>query len=174
MVTQRMHSQEPDESTFARLYELYANDVLRFCYFYLGNRQQAEDVCQDVFVRLLTAQPELQQGSEKAWLLKVALNRCKDLWRSSWLKRVMLGSPTLELIPGPDEIADLEETASVMQAVHALPSEFREVVLLYYYQGFGISEIAQMLNLPEGTISSRLSRSRKRLEKLMKGEDMDG
>ena len=61
-----------------------------------------------------------------------------------------------------------------MQAEHALPCEFREVVLLYYYQGFGISEIAQMLNLPEGTISSRLSRSRKRLEKLMKGEDMDG
>ena len=74
-------------TNFEELYEKYANDVLRVSYFYLGDRQRAEDVCQDVFVRLMTNAPDLQEGHEKAWLLKVALNRCRDLWRGAWLKR---------------------------------------------------------------------------------------
>lgn len=157
---------------FEELYERYATDVLRVCYFYLGDRQKAEDVCQDVFVRLITTSPQLQEGREKAWLLKVALNRCRDLWRGAWLKRVVLGAPTLELIPSQDEtIEQKEEKAELMRAVNKLPAAFRETVLLHYYQGLGISEIAQMLNLPEGTISSRLSRARKKLSVLLKEEE---
>ena len=90
-------------TNFEELYEKYANDVLRVSYFYLGDRQRAEDVCQDVFVRLMTNAPDLQEGHEKAWLLKVALNRCRDLWRGAWLKRVTLGSPAFELVPAPDD-----------------------------------------------------------------------
>jgi len=55
-----------------------------------------------------------------------------------------------------------------MAAIHQLPATFREAILLYYYQGYGISEIAEMLELPEGTISSRLSRARKKLEQILK------
>ena len=58
----------------------------------------------------------------------------------------------------------------MMQAIHRLPAAFRESILLYYYQGYGISEIAEMLDLPEGTISSRLSRARKKLEEILKEE----
>lgn len=58
-----------------------------------------------------------------------------------------------------------------MAAVNQLPPDFKEIVLLHYYQGYGINEIAEMLSLPEGTVSSRLSRSRKRLESLLKGDD---
>ncbi len=154
-----------------RLYSLYADDVLRVAYFYLGDKQKAEDVCQDVFMRLLTKGPQIEEGHEKAWLLKVALNRCRDLWRAAWVKRVVLGSPVMECIPGPDEIAELDEKTELMEAVYQLPAGFREVILLHYYQGYGISEIAAMLSLPEGTISSRLSRARKKLEVLLKGSD---
>ena len=158
-------------ATFEELYERYATDVLRVCYFYLGDRQKAEDVCQDVFVRLITTSPTLQEGREKAWLLKVALNRCRDLWRSAWLKRVVLGSPAFELVPAPDEIDSLAEKQEIMQAINQLPATFKEVILLHYYQGYGISEIAEMMELPEGTISSRLSRGRKKLETILKGGD---
>ena len=70
----------PDEETkspasFDDLYEKYATDVLRVSYYYLGDRQRAEDVTQDVFVKLLVSRPSLIPGKEKAWLLKVALNR---------------------------------------------------------------------------------------------------
>ena len=72
--------------SFDELYALYATDVLRVSYYYLGDRQRAEDVTQDVFIRYLQNRPALVSGREKSWLLKVALNRCRDLWRSSWLK----------------------------------------------------------------------------------------
>jgi RNA polymerase sigma-70 factor (ECF subfamily) len=153
---------------FERLYSQYADDVLRVSYFYLGDRQKAEDVCQDVFVRLLTRTPDIQPGHEKAWLLKVALNRCRDLWRAAWVKRVVLGSP-FDCIPAPDDIEFRTEKTDLMEAVSRLPVAFKEVILLHYYQGFGISEIAMMLDLPEGTISSRLSRARKKLEVMLKG-----
>ena len=160
-----------DMAYFEEIYEKYATDVLRVSYFYLGDRQKAEDVCQDVFVRLITNAPVLQEGREKAWLLKVALNRCRDLWRGAWVKRVILGSPAFELIPAPDEIDKLADQQEIMGAIHQLPASFREVILLHYYQGYGITEIAEMMDLPEGTISSRLSRGRKKLESIVKGGD---
>ncbi|MCI5956796.1 MAG: RNA polymerase sigma factor [Clostridiales bacterium] len=156
--------------SYEELYEKYATDVLRVSYFYLGDRQRAEDVCQDVFVRLMTNAPDLQEGREKAWLLKVALNRCRDLWRGAWLKRVVLGSPVFEMIPAPDESERRDDEEAMMKAIYQLPGSFREAILLYYYQGYGISEIAEMLDLPEGTISSRLSRARKKLESILKEE----
>ena len=160
-----------DAAYFERMYEQYATDVLRVSYFYLGDRQKAEDVCQDVFVRLITNAPVLPEGKEKAWLLKVALNRCRDLWRGAWVKRVVLGSPAFELVPAPDEIGKLTDQQALMSAIHQLPTTFREVILLHYYQGYGITEIAEMMNLPEGTISSRLSRGRKKLESILKEGD---
>lgn len=161
-----------DPAYFARLYDQYATDVLRVCYFYLSDREKAEDVCQDVFVRLMTTHPLLQPGREKSWLLKVALNRCRDLWRGAWLKRVILGGPTFELIPAPDEFSRRDDQQAMMAAINQLPATFKEVILLHYYQGMNIAEIGQMLELPEGTISSRLSRGRKKLESiLLKGGD---
>ena len=156
---------------YEELYEQYATDVLRVCYFYLGDRQKAEDVCQDVFVRLMVNAPVLETGREKAWLFKVALNRCRDLWRGSWTRRVVLGSPMFELIPAPDDTDRRDDEEALMTAVHRLPTAFREVILLHYYQNFGISEIAQITGLPEGTISSRLSRGRKKLESILQGGD---
>ena len=139
-----------DPAYFARLYDQYATDVLRVCYFYLSDREKAEDVCQDVFVRLMTTHPLLQPGREKSWLLKVALNRCRDLWRGAWLKRVILGGPTFELIPAPDEFSRRDDQQAMMAAINQLPATFKEVILLHYYQGMNIAEIAQMLELPEG------------------------
>lgn len=155
--------------TCEELYEQYATDILRFAYFYLGDRQRAEDVCQNVFVRLLTRKPVLEAGREKAWLLKVAMNLCRDFWRSSWMKRIVLGHPCFELFPAPDQIDNLADKQALMEAVNALPSSFREVVLLHYFQGLGIDEIAETLSLPEGTVSSRLSRARKKIEDTLNG-----
>ena len=141
-----------DEQRFNELYQAYAGDVLRVSYYYLGDRQKAEDVTQDVFVKLLTANP----------------NRCRDLWRESWFRRVVLGSPQLETKRAPDRLEDEIERQELREAVRRLSPGFREVVLLHYFQGLGIAEISRMLNLPEGTISSRLSRARKKLEEMLK------
>lgn len=159
--------------SFEQLYDLYATDVLRVSYYYLGDRQRAEDVTQDVFVRFLTSRPTLVEGREKAWLLKVALNRCRDLWRGAWMKRVVLGHPAFELFPADDEIGRLAENTALAEAVNRLPAIFKEVVLLHYYQGYGVSEISMMLDISEGTVSSRLSRARTRLANDLKGDGAD-
>ena len=157
--------------SFDQLYELYATDVLRVSYYYLGNREMAEDVTQDVFVKLIMNKPFLEQGREKAWLLKVALNRCRDLWRSSWIKKVVLGHPGFECFPAPDEIGQITDRHSLAEAVGLLKPEFKEVVLLFYYQGFTVTEISEMLQIAEGTVSSRLSRAREKLQKELKGDE---
>ena len=154
---------------FDILYEKYATDVLRVAYYYLGDRHRAEDVVQDVFVKLLLTKPQLIPGKEKSWLLKVALNKCRDLWRSSWLKKIVLGHPAFELFPAEDQIGRTADAVALAEAVNRLPADFKEVVLLHYYQGYNVSEIAEMLNIAEGTVSSRLSRERARIQKDLQG-----
>ena len=163
-------SDEAFSAWFDALYTRYASDIIRVSYFYLGDRVKAEDVCHDAFVSLFVNRPALEPGHEKTWLLKVAMNRCRDIWRSAWVRRVISGSPAFEMIPAPDTLGKHMEKAEVLQAVHSLPADFREIFILYYYQGYGISEISGILNLPEGTISSRLSRGRKKLEAIL-GEE---
>ncbi len=155
-----------------QLYRLYADDVLRVSYFYLGDKPGAEDVTQEVFLRLMDRQPTLNEGSEKSWLLKVALNICRDRWRSAWTRRVILGSKKLDILPAEDDgIEDRMEKEALMQAIHALPAHTREVFLLHYYQGMTIDQIADILNLPPGTIASRLSRGRLRLKTILEEDE---
>lgn len=162
-----MDNQTEAASLVESLYLRYANDVLRVSYFYLGDREKAEDVMQEVFLRVMDKQPVLREGSEKSWLLKVALNICRDQWRSSWAKRVILGSKRLDIIPADDELEDRTEKEALMQAVHSLPADVREVFLLFYYQRYTIEEIAKILDVQAGTVSSRLSRGRKKLKVLL-------
>lgn len=162
-----MDNQTEAASLVESLYLRYADDVLRVSYFYLGDREKAEDVMQEVFLRVMDKQPVLREGSEKSWLLKVALNICRDQWRSSWAKRVILGSKRLDIIPADDELEERTEKEALMQAVHSLPADVREVFLLFYYQRYTIEEIAKILDVQAGTVSSRLSRGRKKLKVLL-------
>ena len=161
-----------DESRFEEIYRQYATDVLRFSYFYLGNREQAEDVMQDTFLRLLTNSPDLEDGAVKPWLLKVSLNRCRDIWRTSWAKRVIVGSPLLEMMPDNGiPLEERQEKQDLLREINRLPAPFKEVILLYYYQQVSIPEISRILHISTGTVSSRLSRGRQKLEILLKGSD---
>ena len=166
-----MDNQTEAASLVESLYLRYADDVLRVSYFYLGDREKAEDVMQEVFLRVMDKQPVLREGSEKSWLLKVALNICRDQWRSSWAKRVILGSKRLDIIPADDELEDRTEKEALMQAVHSLPADVREVFLLFYYQRYTIEEIAKIIDVQAGTVSSRLSRGRKKLKVLLEEDE---
>ena len=150
---------------FETLYTRYANDIIRVSYFYLADRGKAEDVCHDAFMALYTKRPELEEGKEKAWLMKVAVNRCKDIWRSAWIRRVISGSPVLEMVPDQQSIDKHLEGQEVLAAVHALPPEVREVFILYYYQGFSQAEIADITGTTQGTVSSRLFRGKQKLKR---------
>ncbi|MBR1709591.1 MAG: sigma-70 family RNA polymerase sigma factor [Clostridia bacterium] len=162
-------------SVFDELYTLYGNDVLRTAYYYLGEKQRAEDICQDVFTKLFLYTGDITPGKERAWLLRVTINACRDYWRSSWAKRVLLGPPMMELLPDERDIfEERQEREELAKAILTLPAQFREIILLYYYQNFTLQEIASILGISEGTVASRLARGRYKLEAVLKDWNGDG
>ena len=158
-----------DSTTFDHLYQTYANDVLRISFFYLRNRQKAEDVTQDVFMKLYLSAPQLENGKETAWLFKVALNKCRDHWRTAWIKRVTLGDKMLAIQAVEDPLIATMEREHLLNAIHQLPPAFKETVILHYYQQLRIDQIATILAVSPGTVSSRLSRARVKLQRILKG-----
>ena len=165
-----------DESRFDAAWRRYGDDVLRLAYFYLGNREQAEDVTQDVFVRFFTKGDSVDSKKEKAWLMVSTVNRCRDIWRSSWFRRVLKDDTILALIPAKenDVLEQREEKEAVLRAVHRLSPEFRDVVLLFYYQEMTIESIAEALSISKGTVASRLARGRDKVKKMLREEGYDG
>ena len=146
-----------------RVVNEYATMLLRVAYSQLNNRAEAEDTVQEVLLKYMEKAPIFQsEVHEKAWLLRVTVNHCKNHLASAWFrKRADLD----EGIPALDN-AELE----VVSAVAALPAKYRAVVHLYYFEGYSTKEIAEILHSRPNTVSSRLSRARALLAKALKEE----
>ena len=148
------------------LAEAYADAILRLSYTYLKNTHDAQDVCQTVFVKLLTEPREFESPEhERAYILRMAANACKDMLKSPWRKRTC-GLDTVLEVPAP-EAAD----GSVLAAVNQLPPHYRAVIYLYYYEGYQASEIGGILGIPTATVHTRLARGRTKLKALLGGMD---
>lgn len=147
--------------------EQYGDAVYRLALCRLDSRADAEDVFQDVFLRLLRDTTVFRDGEHlKAWLLRVTVNCCNDLRRSAWFKR------TAPLEAAPDAAAPMPETHSELwQAVHALPDDLRIAVWLHYVEGYGTDEIASLVGCRPATVRTRLHRARKRLKFELEGSD---
>ena len=139
-----------------RLANTYADAILRLSYTYLKNTQDAQDVCQTVFVKLLAEH-------ERAYILRMAANACKDLLKSPWRKRTCALEACME-VPAP-----VAEDGSVLAAVNELPAHYRAVIYLFYYEGYDAREIGQILGIPTATVHTRLARGRAKLKELLGG-----
>ena len=148
------------------LVDRYADTILRLSYTYLKNTHDAQDICQDVLVKLL-AEPRTFEcpDHERAWVLRVTANACKDLLKSAWRKRTCGLNESLE-VPAPEA-----EDGTVLAAVNALPPRYRAVIYLYYYEGYQAAEIGQILGIPTATVHTRLARGRAKLRELLGGCD---
>lgn len=150
------------------LAETYADAILRLSYTYLKNTQDAQDVCQTVFVRLLTEPREFQSPAhERSYILRMAANACKDILKSPWRRR------TRPLEEGLQVPAPAAEDGSVLAAVNTLPPHYRCVIYLYYYEGYAAGEIGEMLGMPTATVHTRLARGRARLKEILGGMDYE-
>ena len=153
--------------------KLHGNTVYRLALCRLQNLQDAEDVYQDVFLRLLEQEAEYWDAERtKAWLIRTALNRCADLHRFR-LRRPIL---PLEKVPGyaaavDSALADDLSAAELWAAVAHLPEKLRTVVHLHYGEGYSTEELAAMLGVPAATVRTRLYRAHERLKKLLGGVD---
>lgn len=142
--------------------------VYRFAYARLGNRADAEDVTQETFLRLVRAETEFPDDARAlAWLFRVAANCATDLRRRSWRRR------EVELEEAQAIEADAMGENDVLEALLALPEQYRGVLHLFYYEGYSVAEIAQALKLRPGAVKTRLHRGRELLRTRLKEGDED-
>ena len=121
----------------------------------------AEDVFQEVFLRYFRHEDKFHNDEyRKAWLIRCTLNRCKSLLSSPWRKRTV----PLETA---EEVGVEDDYREVYSAVLSLPAKYRAVIHLHYFEGLSVSEMAQTLQLPEGTVKSQLSRGRDLLRDML-------
>ena len=137
--------------------------VYRLACAVTGSRSDADDVFQEVFLRYHRAAPDFASPThEKAWLLRVTVNRCKSLLSSPW-RRHSVPLEDVYACPGPEESA-------VAEALAALPPKDRTLLHLYYYEGYRTEEMARLLGRKSATIRSQLTRARQKLARLLKEE----
>ena len=154
------------EDYLRRSMERYGESVYRLALCRLRSVPDAEDVCQDVFLRLLRkGDPAWDEERTKAFLLRCAVNRCADLGRQRQRRRE---SPWEELPDRPAEERD--EARALWEAVGQLPPPQRTVIHLHYGEGYATGEIAAILEMPQNTVLSQLARARKLLKTALKGE----
>lgn len=150
---------------FACIAERYMDTVYRVAYSYLKNRDDANDVTQDVLLDLYRTEKEFESDEHlKNWLIRATVNRCKMLFRSSWRRREDLDDYAETLKFEQKEYLDL------FRAVMALERKYRVPLLLFYYEGYTTREVAQILSLPEKTVSTRLFRAKAQLKNYLEEE----
>ena len=143
----------------------YMDMIFRVAYSRLGNPDDANDITQDVLVRLYKTEKEFESDSHmKNWLIRVTLNQCNTVFRSPWRRHENIDDYAQTLGFEKDEERDLFVTVMKLDRKYRLP------VLLYYYEGYSTSEIASILNIPANTVSTRLRRAKERLKEYLTEE----
>lgn len=146
-----------DRQEIVRLYENYAEDVFRLALSYVRNRQDAEDICQSVFLNLLDRNIRLLPEKEKAFLLTCTANACRNHLKSFWHKNVQPLDETVLFASTADQ--------ELWSAIGNLSPKYRTVIHLYYYEGYTQEEIAQILQISRTAVQTRMSRAREKLKK---------
>ena len=144
------------EEKIRRLVNQYAEGLVRLAYVSVRNFSDAEDIVQEVFLTYLRKRPHHDSPEhERAWLIRVTVNKCRDHLRSAWIRRRAEMPKELPGIPPRDY--------ELLWAVLALPERYRIPLYLYYYEDYSIGETAALMRLKPSTVGTRLERGRKLL-----------
>ena len=155
-----------DASDAAAFVQRYSGMILRLCFTYSLGRADAQDICQNVFLKLLQSDRRFDsEGDTRAFIIRVTINECKDVPKSGWRRRSV---PLDELIEREVPFLPSEDTG-VLAAVQRLPVRYREAVYLYYYEGYNAEEIAAMVGAKPAAVRQRLARAREKLRKELEG-----
>lgn len=146
----------------------YSGMILRLCFTYSLGRADAQDVCQNVFLKLLQSDRRFDsEGETRAFIIRITINECKDILKSGWRRRSV---PFDELIEREVPFLLAEDTG-VLAAVQRLPVKYREVIYLYYKEGYNAEEIAAMIGAKPAAVRQRLARARAKLKQELEGSD---
>ncbi|WP_246240831.1 sigma-70 family RNA polymerase sigma factor [Anaerocolumna sedimenticola] len=141
----------------------YADSVLRMCYLYLKDYHLAEDVTQETFIRVMKHYDKFRkESSVKTWIMKIAINLCKNQMKTWWYKRQNFNDITeIAYDASYDGLVDRQE---LFHEINKLSTKYKEIILLFYYQEMPVSEIAEILKLKESAVKTRLFRAREQLK----------
>ena len=149
--------------------ELYSDMILRLCMVSLKNSADAEDVFQTVFLKYALSSKRFESTEhEKAWLIRVTVNACRDLLKRFFHSRTVCMEDLTGIAP-----AVTAEQYAVMEAVWSLPKQYRDVIYLHYYEGYTAPEIAGILNRNPNTVYTHLNKGKQLLREAL-GGDLNG
>lgn len=182
MIKNMKEPQEPcsKDDLLTWLMEEYGDMVIRLAYTYVKQRQIAEDISQEVFISCYHHLDQFQhKSSYKTWIYRITVNKCKDLIKSWSFKNITYKDKIVSLLKNGSksteaQLVDQEEKEAIFAQVLQLPIKLREVIILFYYEGLSIQEIADMINLNANTVKTRLHRGRTSLQTKMEGAGIHG
>lgn len=155
-----------EQSCYIRAVDTYGNDMFRIACNYCNCTADAEDIVQNVFLKLYQTKTRFQDEEHmKRWLIRVTVNEAKNLCASFWKKRIVSleNSEVIQPFDFP-----CPENSDLYDAVMELPPKYRIVMFLYYYEEYSVKEIAKILHLRETTVQTQLMRGRKQLKSKLK------
>ncbi|GFI61431.1 ECF RNA polymerase sigma factor SigW [Clostridiales bacterium] len=154
------------EQEVNRAIELYSDTIRRICMIYLKSYTDTEDIFQTVFLKYVLSSVSFEsEEHEKAWIIRVTINACKDLLKSFFRSRTVSLD---EIIEQPSELS--LDNIEVLEAVFSLPQKYRAAVYLYYFEEYTAPQISQILGKNVNTIYTLLTRSRQTLREKLGGE----
>lgn len=153
---------------------MYGNDVLRTAYLYVKDYSTAEDIFQEVFLKVNEKKSTFREESSiRTWIFRITINCCKDYLKSAYYRRVNVIEEIPETVTNYEEIEEQilkkEETKRIRTLLLMLPNKYREVLICIYYAQLSMKETAVCLHISEGTVKSRLSRAKNKMKKLLEG-----
>ena len=153
------------KDTVMRLFSQYGTDLYRFALSYVGSKCEAEDIVQDVFVKLISRPCVIRQGTEKSYLLKITANRCKDYLKSPRYKTHVDIDDYADVIGSSEEYTS--DDNSLFNALNLIDEKTRMPIYLHYYEGYSYKEISAILKISESAVAMRISRGKEELKKLL-------
>lgn len=160
-----------EEQRAQTLVERYADAILRIGFTWLGDMDDAKDICQDVLLKLVTDERTFPDaGQERAWVVRLTINRCKNWKKSAWFRRRAPLEEGLHLsVEAPEP-----EDGSLLEQVNRLPPKYRQVLYLRYYEDYEVQEIAALLGQSPALVSTHLARAKAKLRQQLGGNCYDG
>jgi len=156
------------DEKFIKIFNQYKGDIFRLAFSYTKNKEEAEDITQEVFIKLYKRIMYFENDEHiKKWCVKVTVNECKNLFLSAWKRKKV---PVTEELERNLTLENDHQDNDILEALFELPKKNRLIIFLYYYEGYKINEIADMMKINESTIQTILSRSREKLRNILKEE----
>ncbi|MCM1578564.1 MAG: sigma-70 family RNA polymerase sigma factor [Ruminococcus sp.] len=167
-----------DDEYIGYLLDTYSDMLIKLCYSYVRSVHDAEDAAEEAFCEVVRRKPVFNDREhEKAWLMRTAINKCKNHLKSGWVKKFKLSDDLSADVPGAavepfgeSDGVSRESREYILAAVMGLPEKYRTVVHLYYYQQLSIREIADIQGINLSTAGTRLARGRALLAKKLGGD----